>query len=88
MSVQFAAIPVRALADVRLTGSDFRLLGAIARYDRFGRNGTGCYVNARQLAQDAAVHYKHLGRQTQRLEAFGYITIGEVKQTGGAIFTR
>ncbi len=76
MSVQFAAIPVRALADARLTGSDFRLLGSIARYDRFGRNGTGCYVNARQLAQDAAVHYKHLGRQTQRLEAFGYITIG------------
>ncbi len=75
MSVQFAAIPVRALADARLTGSDFRLLGAIARYDRFGRNGTGCYVNARQLAQDAAIHYKHLGRQTQRLEVFGYITI-------------
>ena len=74
MSVQFAAIPVRALSDARLTGSDFRLLGAIARYDRFGRNNTGCYVNARRLAADAAIHYKHLGRQTQRLEELGYIT--------------
>ena len=75
MSVQFAAIPIRALTDTRLGGPDFRLLGTIARYDRFRRNGTGCYVNARKLAQEARIHYKHLGRQTQRLEAFGYITI-------------
>ncbi len=75
MSVQFAAIPIRALTDTRLGGPDFRLLGTIARYDRFGRNGAGCYVNARKLAQEAGIHYKHLGRQTQRLEAFGYITI-------------
>ena len=75
MSVQFAAIPIRALTDTRLGGPDFRLLGTIARYDRFGRNGVGCYVNARKLTQEARIHYKHLGRQAGRLEAFGYIRI-------------
>ena len=74
MSLQFAAIPIRAMSDTRLGGPDFRLLGTIARYDRFGRNGAGCYVNGRKLAQEAGINYKHLGRQTQRLEAFGYIT--------------
>ncbi len=74
MSLQFAAIPIRATADTRLGGPDHRLLGTIARYDRFGRNGAGCYVNGRKLAQEAGINYKHLGRQTQRLEAFGYIT--------------
>lgn len=73
MSEQFAPIPIRASADTRLGGPDFRLLVRIAYYDRLGRNGANCYVNARKLAKEAGIHYKHLGRQADRLEAFGYI---------------
>lgn len=79
MSVQYAPIPIRASADTRLGGPDFRLLVRIAYYDRFSRNGVGCYVNARRLAKESGVHYKHLSRHADRLESFGYIRIAASK---------
>ncbi len=88
MSVQFAAIPIRATADKRLGGPDFRLLGTIARYDRFGRNGTGCYVNAHKLAQEAGIHYKHLGRQRSGSKRLAILRPSQVKPTSAARFTR
>jgi DNA-binding MarR family transcriptional regulator len=75
MSEQFAPLPIQATADTRLGGPDFRLLGRIAYHDRLGRNGMGCFVDARKLAKEAEIHYKHLGRHADRLEAFGYLRI-------------
>ena len=75
MSEQFGAIPVRAFGDTRLSAADFRLLGAIAYFDRLGRNGTGCYADPRKLAELAAIDYSHVTRHTRRLKEFGYLEI-------------
>ena len=72
---QFGAIPVRAFGDTRLSGADFRVMGAIAYFDRFGRNGTGCYVDARRLAELAAIDYSHVARHTQRLQTLDYLKV-------------
>lgn len=72
---RFGAIPVRAFRDTRLSAGDFRLLGAIAYHDRLGRNGAGCYVDPRRLAEEAALSYSHVARHTRRLAGFGYLDI-------------
>ncbi len=76
MTEQFGAIPVRAFADTRLSAADFRVMGAIAYFDRLGRNGAGCYVDPRKIAELAAVLYEHISRHTGRLQEFGYLLIG------------
>lgn len=83
MVEQFGAVPVRASRDTRLRAADFRLLVTIAYFDRFGRNGTGCFVDHRRLAEDAAIDYKHISRHTSRLAEYGYIEI-----TRGAVDQR
>ena len=75
MSEQFGAVPVRAFGDTRLSAIDFRVMGAIAYFDRLGRNGAGCYVDPRKLAELAAIDYKHVARHTGRLQEFGYLEI-------------
>ncbi len=75
MTEQFGPIPVRAFGDTRLSAADFRVMGAIAYYDRLGRNGAGCYVDRDKLAAGAAVLYEHLSRHTKRLREFGYLEI-------------
>ena len=51
-------------------------MGAIAYFDRLGRNGAGCYVDPRKLAELAAIDYTHINRHTRRLHGFGYLEIG------------
>ncbi len=75
MTEQFGAIPVRAFGDTRLSAADFRVMGAIAYYDRLGRNGAGCYVDPHKLVAVASVLYQHLSRHTKRLREFGYLEI-------------
>ena len=75
MTEQFGAVPVRAFGDTRLSAIDFRVMGAIAYFDRLGRNGAGCYVDPRKLVELAAIDYKHLARHTRRLQEFGYLEI-------------
>lgn len=70
---QFGAIPLRALADPKLSAADLRLLGAIAYHDRFGGNGDGCRASPRRLAAMTGVRYDHIARQAARLAARGYI---------------
>src|SRR4051794_5831129 len=73
---QFAAIPVRAIGDTRLTASHFRLLGAIARHDRFSRNGIGCYASHKTLSTEAAVHYTNVSKIVDDLATWRYIRAG------------
>ena len=75
MTEQFGAVPVRAFGDTRLSAVDFRVMGAIAYFDRLGRNGAGCYVDPRKLADLAAVDYKHVARHTRRLQEFCYLSV-------------
>ena len=75
MTEQFGAIPVRAFRDTKLSAADLRVLGAIAYFDRFGKNGYGCIAGPVKLAEAAAVNYKNLGRHTTHLKKRGYIQI-------------
>lgn len=80
----YAPIPARALADTRLSGTDLRLLAAIAAHDRFGRNGTGCFASQRRLAALIGAHEKAVARSAGRLVEFGYMT-SERSPTNGRL---
>ncbi|MEM7222997.1 MAG: MarR family transcriptional regulator [Pseudomonadota bacterium] len=73
--VQYAPMPVEAGRDMRLSRNDFAVLMAIAYRDRFGKNGMGCTLGFRKLAEEAGVDPSHLSRHTRRLEELGYITV-------------
>jgi DNA-binding MarR family transcriptional regulator len=77
---QFASLPIRAIGDRRLKESHFRLLGAIAYHDRFGKNGAACYASHRKLCERTNLHPVTLSRAAADLEKWGYIesAIGEV----------
>ena len=80
----YAPIPARALADTRLSGTDLRLLAAIAAHDRFGKNGTGCFASQRRLAALIGAHEKAVARSAGRLVEFGYMT-SERSPTNGRL---
>lgn len=80
----YAPIPARALADTRLSGTDLRLLAAIAAHDRFGKNGTGCFASQRRLAGLIGGHEKAVARAAGRLVEFGYVT-SERSPTNGRL---
>jgi hypothetical protein len=71
---QYAAIPQRALGDIRLNASHWRVLATIAAHDRFGKNGTGCYASHRKLSAMASVNYNNLSTLIGELVFFGYVT--------------
>src|SRR5690242_6147773 len=50
--VHFSGIPLRALADGRLTDRDYRILGIVAGYDRMSsvRGGQGCWASLKTMA--------------------------------------
>jgi DNA-binding MarR family transcriptional regulator len=70
----FAPIPARALRDQRLSGLQLRLLGAIALFDRMGRNGQGCWARHELLAEIASCAYTSVSTELRRLHLAGYIT--------------
>jgi hypothetical protein len=76
--IEYGAIPVRAFRDARLSGAHFRVLGAIAFRDRFGRNGIGCYSGTATLAKDTGLHAKSVSRAAAELETFGYLERGKI----------
>lgn len=80
----YAPIPARALADTRLSGTDLRLLAAIAAHDRFGKNGTGCFASQRRLAALIGAHEKAVARSAGRLMECGYMT-SEKSPTNGRL---
>jgi hypothetical protein len=71
----YAPIPARAFGDDRLSGTDLRLLAAIAAHDRFGRNGSGCFASQRRLAGLINAHEKAVARAASRLAEFGYLGV-------------
>ena len=70
----FAPIPARALRDQRLSGLQLRLLGAIAMFDRMGRNGQGCWAGNERLAEFAGCAYTSVSTELGRLREYGYVT--------------
>lgn len=72
---QFAALPLRAASDLRLTGLHFRVLMAIAYHDRFSRRRgtTGCWASHRKLCEEVGCDYTNLSKAIHDLIAWGYI---------------
>ncbi len=72
---QFAALPVRACSDKRLTGGHWRVLGIIAYHDRFNRNNRGCYVTHQKMAEFIGSSRSSVTEWIRDLYAWGYVDV-------------
>lgn len=71
----YAALPLRALGDDRLSRADIVTLGAVAAHDRFGKNRSGCFASYARLADMTGQCERALKRSLSRLGEFGYIRV-------------
>ncbi len=72
---QFAAIPVRALSDTRLSAIHFRALGVVAYHDRFSgprSAGQGCWAGLRTMAREMGVHHTNASTALTDLVGWEY----------------
>lgn len=72
----FTTLPVRSLADDRLSAMDLRTLGAIALHDRRSlarHGGAGCWASNPTLAGHLGCSERSLLRSVSRLLAWGYL---------------
>jgi predicted transcriptional regulator len=67
----FAPIPVRACADHRLRGLDFRILGILAAHERLGK--WGCRKARKDLAAQVGCHISNVSHTIHRLMTWGYV---------------
>ena len=77
MITPFAALPLRALADPRLTRLRLCTLGIIAWHDRRSeplKKGAGCWASHKTLCHEIGCHYTRLSTAIRDLIAFGYLT--------------
>jgi hypothetical protein len=70
---RFAAIPLRALRDSRLSARHLRVLGIVAAHDQMDRNGAGCWAAQRRLAKLASCGEARLSDTISDLRDFGYL---------------
>ncbi|WP_018169701.1 helix-turn-helix domain-containing protein [Thioalkalivibrio sp. ALMg9] len=75
----FAALPLRALADERMTRSHIAVLGVVSHFDRFNKNGSGCYATQVKIGQMAHTRSDHVSRVMKDLVAWGYIEVDQQK---------
>ena len=71
----YAAMPLRALGDDRLSRADIVTLGAVAAHDRFAKNRTGCFASYRRLIEMTGLSEPALKRSIGRLEECGYLRL-------------
>ena len=69
----FGAIPMRAFADGRLSCSHLKVLGVISYFDRFGKNGSGCYATQETIAKYASCTDQTVNRRMKDLREWAYI---------------
>ena len=70
---RFAALPLRALRDARLSARHYRVLGIIAAHDQLDKNGAGCFASQRRLAALAGCGESRLSQTLTDLRDFGYL---------------
>ncbi|WP_038054738.1 MarR family transcriptional regulator [Thioalkalivibrio sp. ALJ1] len=75
----FAALPLRALADERLTRSHMAVLGIVSYFDRFSKNGAGCYATQAKIGEMAHTRSDHVSRVIKDLVTWGYIVVEQQK---------
>ncbi len=69
----FAAIPLQAIGDRRLSAAHFQVLAIIAWHDQFGANGIGCYASLKTLVKETGLAETTISECTGQLEAFGLL---------------
>ncbi|RYD92599.1 MAG: helix-turn-helix domain-containing protein [Sphingobacteriales bacterium] len=74
-ATMFAALPLRAIGDNRLSALELRTLAAIAYHDRFSlvRNGPGCFASHQTLAGRLGCHYTRVSTSVHHLVELGYV---------------
>ena len=70
---RFAPLPARAARDPRLSARHWRLLHIIGLHDKLDKNGAGCFVAQRRLAEHLNVDEADLSNLLTDLRMFGYI---------------
>jgi hypothetical protein len=73
----FAALPPRAIGDARLAAIHFRILAAVAFYDRLSgprAKGAGCYASNKTLAEKCNVNPTNFSTAANELGRWGYLS--------------
>lgn len=78
----YGAIPMRAFPDHRLHRTHLAVLGAIAYFDGFGRNGCGCYASQQQIADIAGCNRWTVCRRQRELIDWGYLRATKSSKRG------
>lgn len=84
----FYPIPIAAMTDTRLSATDFRVLGAIAKHDRMGRNGRGCFATHKTLAEIARCSLRSVERSVSNLHEWGIVRSERSNSDGRRIVLR
>jgi hypothetical protein len=74
---QFAALPLRAVYDERLTDRDLRILAAVAAHDRMSSvrgTGQGAWASHRTMAAMVGANYSRFSVAIHKLLRLGYLT--------------
>lgn len=74
--VMFAALPLRAIGDTRLSALELRILGCVAFHDRMSSargKGQGAWASNETLAKRVQCHYTNLSSAVTKLAKLGYI---------------
>src|SRR5690348_8816514 len=71
---RYGPVPSRACRDLRLGAAHFRVLIAIAAFDRLGKNGQGCWTSQNRIAEIVRCGKSHLSNILSDLRDTGYIT--------------
>jgi DNA-binding MarR family transcriptional regulator len=74
--VMFAALPLRAIGDTRLSALELRILGCVAFHDRMSGargKGQGAWASNETLARRVQCHYTNLSSAITKLAKLGYI---------------
>ena len=72
---QFAPLPMRALADGRLSALDLRMLAVIGWHGRLGKNKRGCYAGHKTLANELQCAFTSVSECVARLQKWEYIAV-------------
>ena len=67
------SVPVRAMDDTRLTGTDYRVLMAVDSFDQMGAGGKGCVASRATIAERIGAHPKTVASSLRKLEKLGYL---------------
>ena len=73
----FAPLPLRAIADPRLSALHFRVLACIAFHDRMAnhrKTGGGCWASHKTLCEEIGCNYTNFSTAITQLGQFGYLT--------------